>query len=67
MGVCCVTKCFLFCFVLQKHNVLEGIYLNMWKYNVFSIKLEKKVLYLHKIRVLNISLFLVNKYFVHKF
>ena len=45
MGVCFVTKCVsfaLFCF-LQKDNVLLGIYLNTLKYNVCSIKLEKKV------------------------
>ena len=52
---------------LQKGSVLLGFYLNTWKYNVCSIKLERKVLCLHKIRVLNIPLFLVNGYFVHNF
>ena len=36
---------------LQKAKVLSGIHLNNWKYNVCSIKLEMKVLHLHKIRV----------------
>ena len=42
---------------LQKLNVLLGINLNTWTYNCCSIDLEKKVLGLHKLWVLNISLF----------
>ena len=51
-GVIFVTKLFL-----QKAKVLSGIHLNTWKYNVCSIKLEAKVLRLHRIQVWNISFF----------
>ena len=37
--------------ILQKSKILSGIHLNIWKYNVCGIKLEMKVLHLHKIRV----------------
>ena len=53
--------------ILQKAKILSVIHLNIWKYNVCCIKLETKVLHLNKIRVMNISLFLVNKYVVHNF
>ena len=57
-------------YFLHKAKVLSGIQLNTLKYNVFSIKLETKVLRLHRIknqRVKNMSLFLVNTYGVYNF
>ena len=51
-------------FILQKANVLSGIHLNRMKFNVCRIELEMKILCLHKIRVLIVSLSLVNKYVV---
>ena len=47
--------------------VLPGIHLNTWKYNVWGIKLEKKVIRLHKIQGEKISSLLLNKYAVHNF
>ena len=44
-------------FFWQKAKVKSDIQLNICQYNDCSIKLETKVLRLHKIRVLNISLF----------
>ena len=52
---------------MQKAKVLSGIHLNTWKCSVCSIKLEMKLLGLHKIRVKNISMFLVNKYVAPNF
>ena len=54
-------------FFSQKAKVSSGIRPNIfaWKYNVYSIKLEMKVLCLHRIRVKKISLSFANKYAVH--
>ena len=41
--------------------------LNTCKYNVYGIKLETKVMYLHKIRVEKISLFHLKKSAVNNF
>ena len=38
-------------FISQKVKVSPGIHLNTWKYNVWGIKPETKVLRLHKIQV----------------
>ena len=54
-------------YFLQKVIVLSGIHLYTWKYNVCSIKLETRLLCLHRIQVYNISLILVNRYAVHNF
>ena len=43
------------------------IRLKTWKYNVCGIKLEMKVMCLHKIHVELISSFFLNKYVVHDF
>ena len=48
-------------------HFLSGIYLNTWKYNVCSIKLETKVVRLYRIRVQTISLLFIGKYDVHDF
>ena len=48
-------------FILRKITVSLGIHLNTWTYNVCGIKLEAKVMRLLKIRVENMSLFLLNK------
>ena len=48
-------------------QIFASIHLNTWKYNVCSIQLETKVVRLHTIQVLKISVFLVNKYAVHDF
>ena len=42
-------------FTSQKGKVSPGIDLNTWKYNVWGIKLETKVMRLHKIQVEKIS------------
>ena len=42
-----------------------GIHLHTWKYNVWGIKLETKVMRLHKIQVEKILSLLLNKYAVH--
>ena len=52
-------------FISQKVKVLPGTRLNTWTYNVCVIKLETKVIILHKIEVLKISSFPLNKYAVH--
>ena len=52
-------------FISQKVKVLPGTRLNTWKYSVCGIKLETKVISLHKIEVLKISSFPLNKYAVH--
>ena len=62
MGIFFVIK-----FYLQKFKVSLGIYLNTWKCNVCGIKLETKVMRLHKIHVEKTSSFLLNKYAVHDF
>ena len=54
-------------FISQKVKVLPGIHLNTRKYRVCGIKLETKVISLHKIEVLKISSFPPNKYAVHNF
>ena len=52
----------------QKVKVLPGTHLNTPKYSVGGIKLETKVISLHKIEVLKISSFPPqNKYAVHNF
>ena len=51
----------------QKFKVSSCIRLKTWKHNVCGIKLEMKVMHLHKIHVEKISLFLLNKYVVHDF
>ena len=45
-------------FFPQKAKVSLGIHLNTWKYNVCSIKLETKVMRLHRIWVEKIHCFL---------
>ena len=50
-----------------KFKVSPGIHLNTYKYTVWGIKLEKKVMRLHKIQVEMLSSFLLNKYAVHDF
>ena len=54
-------------FISQKVKDLPGTHLNTRKYSVCGIKLEMKVISLHKIEVLKISSFPLNKYAVHKF
>ena len=54
-------------FYSQKVKYSPDIQLNTWKYNVCSIKLEWKVMRLHKIQVEKISSLLLNKYAVHNF
>ena len=54
-------------FISQKVKVLPGTHLNTRKYSVCCIKLETKVISLHKIEVLKISCFPLNKYAVHNF
>ena len=55
-------------YFLQNANFLVGIHLNIWNYNVFSIKLEQKELFLYKIRVIEYFILLVNEYYsVHIF
>ena len=54
-------------FISQKVKVLPGTHLNTPKYSVGGIKLETKVISLHKIEVLKISSFPPNKYAVHNF
>ena len=49
----------------RKSRFLPGTRLNTWKYSVCGIKLETKVINLHKIEVLKISSFPLNKYAVH--
>ena len=46
---------------------MPGFHLNIWKYSVCGIKLEAKVISLHKNEVVKISSFLLNKYDVHNF
>ena len=52
--------------LLHRKAVSLGIHQNTWKYNVWGIKLEMKVMRLHKIQVEKI-LSLQNKYAVHNF
>ena len=61
MGVFFVTK---FYFTVK---VSSSIHLNTCKYNVCGIKLETKVMRLHKIRVEKISLFRLKKCAVNDF
>ena len=51
----------------QKFKVSPGIHLNTCKCNVWGIKLDRKVMRLHKILVEKLSSFLLNKYAVHNF
>ena len=53
--------------ISQKGNVSPGIHLNTWKYNVWGIKLETKLMRLHKIHVEKIPSPLLNTYDVHNF
>ena len=52
-------------FYFAESGSFARLYLNTWKYNACSIKLETKVMRLHRIRVYKISLFFVNRYAVH--
>ena len=52
-------------FTSQKGKVLPGIHLNTWKYNVWGIKLETKVMCLHKIQAEDFIA--SNKYAVQNF
>ena len=54
-------------FISQKVIVLSSIYLNTCKYYVCGIKLEAKVMRMHKIRVEKISLFHLKKCAVNYF
>ena len=54
-------------FISQKVKVLSSIHLNTCKYYVCGIKLETKVMCLHKIRVEKISLFHIKKCAVNDF
>ena len=54
-------------FISQKVKVSPGTHLNTRKHSVCGIKLETKVISLHKIEVVKISSFLLNKYAVHIF
>ena len=54
-------------FISQKVKVLLGTHPNTRKYSVCVIKLETKVISLHKIEVLKISSIPLNKYAVHNF
>ena len=54
-------------FISQKGKVLSSIHLNTCKYYVCGIKLETKVMCLHKIRVEKISLFHIKKGAVNDF
>ena len=59
---------FVIIFFLQKAKNLLGIHLNTWKYNVCCIKLETKVLRLHRIQSRRFHWgFFLNKYAVHEF
>ena len=53
--------------ISQKVKVSPGTRLNTLKYSVLGIKLETKVISLHKIEGVKISSFLLNKYAVHNF
>ena len=60
----------IFCdqiFFSQKVKVSPGTHLNTRKYSFCGIKLETKVINLHKIEVVQISSFLLNKCAVHNF
>ena len=63
MGVFFVTKFFF----SQKVKVSSSIHLNTCKYYVCGIKLETKVMRLHKIRVEKISVFHLKKCAVNYF
>ena len=54
-------------FFHRKSKVSSSIHLNTCKYHVCSIKLETKVMRLHKIRVEKISLFHLKKCAVNYF
>ena len=54
-------------FISQKVKVSSGIHLNIRKCSVCGIKLEAKVISLHKNEVVKISSFLLIKYAVHNF
>ena len=54
-------------FISQKVKVSSSIPLNTCKYNVCGIKLETKVMCLHKIRIEKISLFHLKKCAVNNF
>ena len=60
VGVFFATK-----FFFIESQGLPGTRLNTWKYSICGIKLETKVISLHKIEVLKISSFPLNKYAVH--
>ena len=54
-------------FFSQKVKVSSSIHLNTCKYYVCGIKIETKVMHLHKIRVEKISLFHLKKCAVNYF
>ena len=54
-------------FISQKVKVLSSIHLNTCKYYYCGIKLETKVMRLHKIRVEKISLFHLKRCAVNYF
>ena len=54
-------------FLFHRKSVSSSIPLNTCKYNVCGIKLETKVMCLHKIRVEKISLFHLKKCAVNNF
>ena len=62
MGLYFVTK-----FYFTEVKVLSSIHLNTCKYYVCGIKLETKVMSLHKIRVEKISVFHIKKSAVNDF
>ena len=54
-------------FISQKVNISSSIHLNKCEYYVCGIKLETKVMCLHKIRIEKISLFHLRKCAVNDF
>ena len=54
-------------FISQKVKVLSSIHLNTCKYYICGIKLETKVMSLHKFRVEKISVFHIKKRAVNDF
>ena len=54
-------------FISQKVKVFPGTHLSTQKYIVYGIKLDTKMISLHKIKVLKISSFPQNKYAVLNF
>ena len=62
MGIFFVTN-----FFSKKFKISPCIRLKTWKYNACGIKLEMKVMRLHKIHLELISSFLLNKCVVHDF